>query len=209
MTRAPHGNTVLAVAGYSLLSISRASKALTRVLAPPFQPQWDISLYRPLAKWKSFWSALKPLRSRLADEVQTLHLLALGRLHSPRAWSAPVRPIDPRWPHNALQLCALCLQDVPECNTHIYLQCSVAIALWQYLDTPTPRPRDFASLFYIDYPYCLDVAFAAAFVHMLYRLLRARRLSCEPLSPVDHVKLARDATSIHVRLLSIEQQIMG
>lgn len=185
--------------------ISSARKQLVKREYSPEIPLFNIFLYRTKATWKTWWTLLQKVRSRLPDEENSLHLYALGRLHSPRTWIRPGRPPDPRWPHNTSRACILCMQDFEESNDHVLFQCEVGKALWRHLQPPTRHPRNAVELLKPDDPYAIDQAFAAGYVHLLFKLIRSRRLSSTPPAFIDHVRLYAQARQIFKKACSLER----
>lgn len=185
--------------------VRKARKQIELVESPPIIPSWSLNIIRRRDAWSAWWLALSRVRSRLPEEEQSLHLYALDRLSNPRSWIRPGRP-DARWPHNTTRSCILCLQDLDESWNHVFLRCRVARALWQYFSPPQAFPRDPSQLLSIDDPSPLHLAYSACYIHVLYKLLRKRRLSNIQPEPIDHVPLRRQARRLAREANKLERQ---
>lgn len=189
----------------SAAQVSLARKELVKRQYSPEIPLFDHRLYRTKETWKAWWTLLSKVRSRLPEEENSLHLYALGRLYSPAKWIQPGRPPDARWPHNTSRACILCMQDVEESNDHVLFHCRIGRALWRYLQPPSRHPLNAVMLLQPDQPYPIDLAFAAGYIHILFKLLRSRRLSPNPPAFVDHVRLHAQARKVYIKACSLEE----
>lgn len=185
--------------------ISLARKALVNLESPLTIPYWDIRLVRAQETWKDWWTVLQKVRSRLPDEEDSFHLYVINHLSNPRSWIRAGRPPDPRWPQNVSRSCILCLQDVDESWDHVLHRCRVGRALWRHMVTPVPQPRTAAELVSIDDPCPMQIAFAACYVHFLYKLLRRRRLAPLPPERVDRASLKAEGHKIYMKAIKLQQ----
>lgn len=188
----------------SIEGISHATKHIVKRENGLTIPLFDHRLLRSQETWKDWWIVLQRVRSRLPDEEDSFHLYTLGRLSNPRAWIKPGRPPDPRWPNNTSRSCILCLQDRDESWDHVFFRCSVGEALWRYMFPPIGHPRNAVELLSIDDLCPMQLAYAAGYVHLLYKLLRSRRLAPLPPLPVDHVRLYEQGCRISRKAVKLQ-----
>lgn len=185
--------------------VSRARKHVITLFYPLTIPLFDHRLERSRAKWKTWWTVLQKVRSRLPREEDALHLYALGRLDSPKSWIRPNQPPNLRYPNNTSRACILCNEDAESWN-HVLYQCQAGRDVWQYLCPPTRHPTNAVDLLCIDDPDRLFIGYGACYVSLLHRLVITRRISRGEPRPLDHALLRHEARQLARRANKLERK---
>lgn len=179
------------------VSFSRTTEACTLAAYGVIVPKgWESQYQLGRPRWKAWWSFLRKVRRRFADEEDTAHRFSLGSFPSGQqlSFSAP----NPLFPNNSTPSCSLCLTNSPETHQHLLVDCKVACSAWLLgsgSTLPHPLLADFTCPV-VSKNLLNPILFQVLFLHTILKLARRRRFGTasplEPLAPSDVEQLGLD-----------------
>ena len=146
------------------------------------RPSWHLELQNPNINWKNVWKILCEFSKEASGLENSVRLFLLGKLTTPAAWATA--DFD-KWPNNLSKICLFCSVE-PESRSHLLEGCQkvqeiLVRAIGGY---GNGFMRAFADKDIMD-PDDMGMLYGrASAIHHLFKFIRSRRLSRNPLPDI-------------------------
>jgi hypothetical protein len=165
-----------------LSALANSYKTVLDSVSTLKQPSWHIELQNPRLSWKEVWKILNAFSKGFSGLENSLRLFLLGSPTTPASWASADLE---QWPNNRDKSCLFCSAQ-PETRHHLLEGCLIVQEI--LVDAIGGYGNGFMRSFVdkdIMNPEAMGMLQGrASAVHHLFKFIRSRRFSRNPLTPI-------------------------